>query len=99
MAKAKELATANVAHIKEKETEKVIKMCAVSNAFELQKKKKCVLGVVENGMRGTHSVQHGERHVLNATIKTIFPDIVKMNKGETLHTRDTRYTLIVFKIQ
>ena len=35
-----ELATANVAHIKEKETDEVNKMCAESNAFELQKKKK-----------------------------------------------------------
>ena len=38
MAKAMELATANVAHIKEKETDEVNKMCAESNAFELQKK-------------------------------------------------------------
>ena len=41
MAKAMELATANVAHIKEKETDEVNKMCAESNAFELQKKEKC----------------------------------------------------------
>ena len=41
MAKAMELATANVAHIKEKETDGVNKMCAESNAFELQKKEKC----------------------------------------------------------
>ena len=36
-----ELATANVVHIKEKETDEVNKMCAESNAFELQKKKVC----------------------------------------------------------
>ena len=41
MAKAMELATANVAHMKEKETNEVNKMCAESNAFELQKKKMC----------------------------------------------------------
>ena len=41
MAKAMELATANVANIKEKETDEVNKMCAESNAFELQKKKMC----------------------------------------------------------
>ena len=41
MAKAMELAMANVAHIKEKETNEVNKMCAESNAFELQKKKVC----------------------------------------------------------
>ena len=35
MAKAMELATANVAHIK-KETDEVNKMCAESNTFELQ---------------------------------------------------------------
>ena len=34
MAKAMELATANVAHMKEKETDEVNKMCAESNAFE-----------------------------------------------------------------
>ena len=39
MAKAMELATANVANIKEKETDEVNKICAESNAFELQKKK------------------------------------------------------------
>ena len=41
MAKAMELVMANVAHIKEKETDEVNKMCAESNAFELQKKKMC----------------------------------------------------------
>ena len=41
MAKAMELVTANVAHIKETETDEVNKMCAESNAFELQKKKMC----------------------------------------------------------
>ena len=41
MAKAMELATANVAHIKEKEMDEVNKMCAESNTFELQKKKMC----------------------------------------------------------
>ncbi len=41
MAKAMELAMANVALIKEKETDEVNKMCAESNAFELQKKKMC----------------------------------------------------------
>ena len=39
IAKAMELATANVAHIKEKETDEVNKMCAECNAFELPKKK------------------------------------------------------------
>ena len=39
MAKAMELATANIAHIKEKETDEVNKMCVESNAFELQKEK------------------------------------------------------------
>ena len=68
----------NVAYIKEKETDEVNKMCA-----EFQKKK-CVLGAVENGTRDAHCVQ-GERRVLNATIKTIFLDIVKINKGETSH--------------
>ena len=41
MAKAMELATANVAHIKEKETDEINKMCAEYNTFELQKKKMC----------------------------------------------------------
>ena len=41
MAKAMELATANVVHIKEKETDEVNKMCTESNAFEIQKKKMC----------------------------------------------------------
>ena len=41
MAKAMELATANVVHIKEKEMDEVNKMCAESNTFELQKKKMC----------------------------------------------------------
>ena len=41
MTKAMELTTANVALIKEKETDEVNKMCAESNAFELQKKKMC----------------------------------------------------------
>ena len=41
MAKAMESATANVVHIKEKETDEVNKMCVESNAFELQKKKMC----------------------------------------------------------
>ena len=70
MAKAMELATANVVHIKEKETDEVNKMCVEPNTFESQKEKKCVLGAVENGTRDTH------RRVLNATIKTIYPDIV-----------------------
>ena len=60
MAKAMELAMANAALIKEKETDEVNKMCVESNAFELQKKKKCVLCAVENGTRVTHSVQHGK---------------------------------------
>ena len=98
MAKAMELATANVAHIKEKEMDEVNKVCAESNTFELQKKyeiKKCVLGAVENGMRDTHSVPHGERHVLNAAIKTIFPDIVKMNNGETCRITYKRYDILL----
>ena len=91
MAKAMELAMANVAHIKEKETDEVNEICAEFNVFELQKKK-CVLGTVENGMRDVHSVQHGERRVLNATIKNLFPD-VKINKGETCCITYKRHTI------
>ena len=41
MAKAMELATANVAHIKENVADEINKICAETNTFELQKKKMC----------------------------------------------------------
>ena len=81
----------NVAHIKEKETDKVNKMCLESNAFELQKKKN-VFWVRWKMARKTLSVQHGKRRVLNATIITIFPGIVKI-KGETCHITYKRNTI------
>ena len=63
------------------------------------KRKKCVLGAVKNGTRDAHSVQHGERRVLNATIKTIFPDIVKINKGETCRITYKRHTICSYCLQ
>ena len=63
------------------------------------KRKKCVLGAVENDTRDAHSVQHGERRVFNATIKTIFPDIVKMKKGETCRITYKRHTIYSYCLQ
>ena len=91
MAKAMELATVNVAHIKEKETDEVNKI--VWYLIHLNyKRKKIVLDAVENGTRDAHSVQHVERRALNATIKTIFSDIIKMNNGETCRITYKRHT-------
>ena len=74
MAEAMELATANVGYIKEKETGEINKMCAESNVFELQKKKKVFW---ERRKMALEMLTVG-------TIKNIFPDIVKINKGENM---------------
>ena len=101
MAKSMELATANVAHIKEKETDGVNKMCVESNAFELQKKKMCF---------GCSGRWHERRSQCPAWGKTCFKCNNKNHfsrhcknkqrgKYVASHTRDTRYALIVYKIQ
>ena len=65
MAKAIELATVNVVHIKEKETDEVNKMCAESNAFELRKKKN-MFGVRWEMARETLTVSSVGKDVCDA---------------------------------
>ena len=88
IAKAMELAAANLAYIKETETGEVNKMCVVSSTLELQKKKMCFWCGVK---------WHERRSQYPSWGKTCFK--CNNKKQFSLHTRDTRYTLIVYKIQ
>ena len=92
MAKAMELATANVAHIKGKEADEVNKICAESNAFKLQKKKMC-FGAVEN------STRDAQCPAFKCNNKNIFPDIVKINKEETCRITFKRHTVCSYCLQ
>ena len=99
MAKAMELATANVAHIKEKETNEVHKMCAeYINTFELLKKKMYF---------GCGGEWHERRLQCPAWRKTCFKSDnknhfsrhCKINKGETCRITYNRRTIYpVYKI-
>ena len=57
-----------------------------------KRKKKFVLVAVENSTKDEFFIPHGEKFVLNVTIRITLEDFVKMNKGETCRITYKRHT-------
>ena len=72
MLQAMELTFADVAYIKNKDTEDLHKIGTRKVQLRYKKKKGSVLGAVKNGTRDVYSVQHGEKLVLNVKKKKSF---------------------------
>ena len=70
-----ELATANLANRRNKDTEDLHKMGTTKqSSAEIEKGKRLCFRCGENGMRDVYSVQHGEKLVLIVKRKIIFRD-------------------------
>ena len=83
LAQSMELVTANVAYIKNKDTEDLDKMgTKKKKSSELEyKREKRALRAVKNGTRDVYSVLHGDKLVLNVKRKIVFRDSSQTNNG------------------